>query len=122
MIGFDLTEEQKQFQELAHEFAEKEIRPRAQECDEKEELPWDVMSKAQKLGLMTYGFPEEYGGAGATSALIAAVVSEELAWGCAGIATSMGGIGLCAAPILISGTTAQKKKYLPMLTQIKSDC
>ncbi len=121
MIGFELTEEQKQFQELAHEFAEKEMRPCAQECDEREELPWHVLKKAQALGLMTYGFPEEYGGAGATSALTAALVSEELAWGCAGIATSLGGTGLCAAPILISGNDAQKKKYLPMLTKMKSD-
>lgn len=121
MVGFDLSEEQKQFQELAHEFAEKEIRPRAAECDEKEELPWDVMRKAQELGLMTYAFPEEYGGAGETSALTASVVSEELAWGCAGIATSMGGTGLCAAPILVCGSDAQKKKYLPMLTQYRSD-
>lgn len=121
MIGFDLTEEQKQFQELAHEFAEKEIRPRAAESDEKEELPWDVFKKAQELGLMTYGFPEEYGGAGATSALTATLVGEELAWGCAGVATSLGGTGLCAAPILISGNDAQKKKYLKLLTQFRND-
>jgi len=121
MVGFDLNEEQKQFQELAHEFAEKEIRPRAAESDEKEELPWDVFKKAQELGLMTYGFPEEYGGAGATSALTATLVAEELAWGCAGIATSLGGTGLCAAPILISGNDAQKKKYLKLLTQFRSD-
>lgn len=121
MVGFELSEEQKQFQELAHEFAEKEIRPRAAECDEREELPWDVMRKAQELGLMTYAFPEEYGGAGATSSLTASVVSEELAWGCAGIATSMGGTGLCAAPILVCGNNAQKQKYLPLLTQFKSD-
>lgn len=121
MIGFDLTEEQKQFQELAHEFAAKEIRPRAAESDEKEELPWDVFKKAQELGLMTYGFPEEYGGAGATSALTATLVAEELAWGCAGVATSLGGTGLCAAPILISGNDAQKKKYLPMLCKFRGD-
>ncbi len=121
MIGFELTEEQKQFQELAHEFAEKEMRPCALECDEREELPWHVFKKAQELGLMTYGFPEEYGGAGATSTLTAAIVSEELAWGCAGMATSLGGTGLCATPILITGNDAQKKKYLPMLSQMRSD-
>src|SRR5262245_46856207 len=102
MIGFELSDEQKQFKELAHEFAEKEIRPCAPECDEREELPWGVMHHAQELGLMTYAFPEEYGGAGATSALTASVISEELAWGCAGVATSMGGTGLCAAPIAVA--------------------
>lgn len=115
-VSFELTEEQKQFQELAHDFAEREMRPFASEYDEKELLPYEIFEKAHKLGLLTYGIPEEYGGGGATSALTQAVVSEELAWGCAGMATSMGGIGLFAAPIIIGGSDFQKKKYLTRLT------
>lgn len=115
-VNFELSEEQKQFQELAHEFAEKEMRPYASEYDEKEQLPYEIFEKAHKLGLLTYGIPEEFGGGGATSALTQAIVSEELAWGCAGMATSMGGIGLCAAPILIGGNEFQKKKYLTRFT------
>ncbi len=110
-IHFDLSDEQRQFQELAHEFAEKEIRPVAADYDEREEFPWDVIKKAAGLGLMTYGLPEEYGGTGA-NALTQCVVTEELAWGCAGITTALGGTGLCATPIAIAGTDAQKKKYL----------
>lgn len=110
-VHFDLSDEQRQFQELAHEFAEKEIRPVAPDYDEREEFPWDVIKKAHELGLMTYGFPEEYGGTGAT-ALTQCVVTEEMAWGCAGIATALGGTGLCATPIVIAGNDAQKKKYL----------
>ncbi|HEY6041711.1 MAG TPA: acyl-CoA dehydrogenase family protein, partial [Anaerolineae bacterium] len=102
--------------ELAHDFAEREMRPFASEYDEKELLPFEIFEKAHKLGLLTYGIPEEYGGAGATSALTQAVVSEELAWGCAGMATSMGGTGLFAAPIIIGGSDFQKKKYLTRLT------
>lgn len=115
-VSFELTEEQKQFQELAHDFAEREMRPYASEYDEKELLPYEIFEKAHKLGLLTYGIPEEFGGGGATSALTQAVVSEELAWGCAGMATSMGGIGLFAAPIIIGGSEFQKKKYLTRLT------
>ncbi len=114
-VSFELTEEQKQFQELAHDFAEKEIRPVAPRYDEAEEFPWAVIQKGHQLGLMTFAFPEAYGGAGATSALTGALISEELAWGCAGTATAMGGTGLCAAPILLSGNEAQKKKYLGLL-------
>lgn len=110
-MNFDLSDDQRQFQELAHNFAEKEIRPVAPDYDEREEFPWDVIKKAHDIGLMTYAFPEEYGGTGA-SALTACVVTEELAWGCAGIATALGGTGLCATPIVIAGTDAQKKKYL----------
>lgn len=115
-IGFELTEEQKQFQELAHLFAENEIRPVAPHYDETEEFPWDLMKKAHDLGLMTYMFPEAYGGAGITSAVTQCLVTEELAWGCAGVATALGGTGLCATPILLAGTDAQKTKYLKRLS------
>ncbi len=114
-VNFELSEEQRQFQEMAHDFAENEIRPVAAEYDEKEEFAWPVVEKAHKLGLMTYAFPEEYGGAGASSSMTHVIISEELSWGCAGIATAIGGTGLCATPILIAGTHEQKKKYLGML-------
>ncbi len=121
MIGFDLSEEQKRFQELAHEFAEKEMRPVAAQYDETEEFPWPVVEKAGELGLLTYGFPEEFGGAGVTSALTICLIGEELAWGCAGMSSAMGGVMLGASPILLSGTDAQRKKYLPLLAQKKKD-
>ncbi len=121
MIGFDLTEEQQRMKEMAHEFAEKEMRPVAPELDEKEEFPWALMKKANDLGLLTYALPEEYGGAGVTSHVTDCIVQEELFWGCAGIATSMGGIMLGALPILIAGTPAQKQKYLTLLTTAKPD-
>ncbi len=121
MIGFDLTEEQRNMQEMAHEFAEKEMRPVAHDYDEKEEFPWPVLRKAQDVGLLTYALPEEYGGAGVTSHVTDCIVQEELFWGCAGMGTSMGGIMLGALPILLAGNDAQKKKYLTMLTQKKKD-
>ncbi|MBI3913742.1 MAG: acyl-CoA dehydrogenase family protein, partial [Chloroflexi bacterium] len=121
MVGFELNEEQKQFQELTHEFAEKEMRPVAAHYDETEEFPWPVVQKAGDLGLLTYGIPEEYGGAGVNSVLTSVIIGEELARGCAGMASAMGAVMLGASPILLSANEAQKKKYLPMLTQNKKD-
>lgn len=118
-ISFELSDEQRQFQELAHQFAENEIRPVAPKYDETEEFPWEVIEKAHKLGLLTYSFPEEYGGAGVTSSVTGCIVTEELAWGCAGVTTAMGGTGLCAAPILIAGNAQQKAKYLTRLADPK---
>src|ERR687884_619442 len=61
-ISFALTEEQKALRELAHEFAEKEIRPRAAEYDEHQTHPADVLAKAHEVGLMNLHIPEAYGG------------------------------------------------------------
>ena len=115
MIAFELTDEQREFREVAHKFAEKTIRPAAAEADEEEEVPWAVLEKAHQAGLLTYSFPEEYGGGGVESVLTKALVDEEMFWGCAGIGTIMGGVSLAATPILLGGTEAQKEKYVTRL-------
>lgn len=112
MIGFTLTDEQREFRDMAHKFAEKTIRPAAPEADEREEVPWEVLEKAHQAGLITYSFPERYGGGGVESVLTKAIVDEEIFWGCAGVGTIIGGVALCATPILIGGTEEQKMKYV----------
>jgi len=114
VVEFALTEEQKAFQRLAHEFAEKEIRPVAAEYDESEEFPWDIVKKAAKMGLTSFYFPEKYGGGGVEDRITEFIVAEELAWGCAGIATCILGTGLAAAGIMALGTEEQKEKWIPM--------
>jgi alkylation response protein AidB-like acyl-CoA dehydrogenase len=117
MIGFDLTDEQREFRDTARRFAEKTIRPAAAEADEREEVPWDILQKAQQAGLITYPLPEKYGGGGVESVLTKAIVDEEIFRGCAGIATIMGGAMLAATPIMLAGTEAQKEKYVSRLCQ-----
>jgi alkylation response protein AidB-like acyl-CoA dehydrogenase len=115
-LEFALTPEQLELREWAHGFAEREIRPVAQEYDEREEFPWEVLKKAAKVGLLAYAIPEAYGGSGVSSLLSSLIIAEELFWGCAGIATAMGGIGLAALPILEMGSEAQKRQWLPRFT------
>lgn len=115
-MEFALTPEQLELREWAHGFAEKEMRPVAQDYDEREEFPWEVLQKAAKIGLLAYNLPEAYGGGGVTSLLSSLVIAEELFWGCAGIATAMGGIGLAALPILEMGSEEQKRQWLPRFT------
>ncbi|MBA4603405.1 acyl-CoA dehydrogenase family protein [Thermoactinomyces mirandus] len=114
-MDFELTREQREIQRLAHEFAEKEIRPKAAYYDETEEFPWEIVKKAHKIGLTTFSYPEEYGGGGIDDPVTSLLVSEELAWGCAGIAVAVSGSHLPAAAIMAMGTTRQKKKWLPIL-------
>ena len=115
MIDFQLTDEQEQMRQLAHRFAEREIRPLAAEYDESAETPWPVMQKAAQVGLTSYQYPEEYGGGGVSDIGTACLVAEELAWGCVGIATAIVGAGLAAVPITIAGTEGQIARYIPWL-------
>lgn len=112
MVEFKLTEEQRLIKKTMHEFAENEIRPVALECDREAEIPWDVVKKAHGLGITTFDLPEEWGGGGNESVLTSAVVAEELAWGCAGIWTSLLGPALAGVPIAILGSDEQKERYL----------
>ena len=87
-VSFELTAEQKALRELAHEFAEKEIRPKAAEYDEHQTHPADVIAKAHEVGLMNPHIPEELGGPG-LGGFEGVLIGEELCWGCSGIGTSI---------------------------------
>jgi acyl-CoA dehydrogenase len=113
-VSFALTAEQKALRELAHEFAEKEIRPRAPEYDERSTHPADVIEKAHVLGLMNPHIPQDYGGTG-LSAFDGALITEELCWGCAGIGISLICNTLGAAPVMLSGSDDQKRRWLTPL-------
>src|SRR5436190_21577484 len=115
-VSFALTDEQRALRDLAHEFAEKEIRPKEREYDEHSTHPADVISKAHELGLMNLHIPEEYGGV-ELGAFEGMVVGEELCWGCAGIGTAIAANGLGHGPVIIAGTDEQKRQWLPPLLE-----
>src|SRR5215210_7075965 len=115
-ISFALTEEQKALRELAHEFAEKEIRPKAAEYDEHQTHAADVIAQAHEVGLMNPHVPEELGGAG-LKAIEGALIGEELCWGCSGIGTAIVANILGALPMLIAGTEQQQREWLPPLIE-----
>src|SRR6059058_4513091 len=116
MVDFTLTDEQKDLREMAHNFAEKEIRPVAWDYDKDGTWPQDVIDKAWEVGLMNTHIPEEYGGPG-LDYLSGCIIEEEMGWGCSGIGTSLMCNGLATAPIAIGGSEETKKKYLGMLTE-----
>jgi acyl-CoA dehydrogenase len=116
MVDFTLTDEQKNLRELAHDFAEKEIRPVAWEYDKDGTWPQEILQKAWEVGLMNTHIPEEYGGPG-LGYLDGCLIEEELSWGCSGIQTSLGCNGLATAPIALGGSEETKRKYLTPLTE-----
>src|SRR5437764_7725924 len=96
-VSFALTDEQRALRELAHDFAEREIRPKERDFDEQSAHPAEVIAKAHELGLMNLHVPEEYGGLG-LGAFDGLLVGEELCWGCSGIGTAVVANGLGHGP------------------------
>lgn len=115
-MDFTLSEEQLALQALAREFAEKEMRPNASKYDEEESFPWEIMQKAFEAGFLSSSIPEEYGGGG-LGTLDTVIVCEELAWGCAGMYTSIMANSLALTPIILFGTDEQKRKFLTPFTK-----
>lgn len=119
MVDFELTEEQQQLRELAHEFAEKEIVPRAAHHDQTGEFPREICRKAWEIGLMNTHVPEAFGGLG-LGVFEGALIAEEIAWGCTGIGTAMEANTLAEAPVIVAGTDEQKKAWLtPMAEEFR---
>ena len=116
MIGFTLTDEQRELQRVAHEFAVKELRPIAREWDEREEYPPGLLAKAARTGLTSYAIPAEHGGGG-VDAVTSTLISEELSWGCAGLASTLQATMFPVRPLLRFGTDAQRERYFPLLTR-----
>jgi len=115
MLNFELTPEQKTLVDETRRFTREKIIPIAGEADRTHEFPMDVYKEAWEIGLVGPNIPEAYGGAG-MGEVDHVLLTEELAFGCTGIQTSMTANVLAATPILIAGNDAQKKKYLGMLT------
>ncbi len=113
------TEEHKMLRDMVRDFARNEVKPLAQELDEKGGFPYESVKKMAELGLMGIPWDEKYGGTGMdTMALVIAI--EEIGKVCPSTAaTMMAHTSLGTAPIVIFGTEEQKERYLPGLASGK---
>jgi acyl-CoA dehydrogenase len=116
VISFSLTEEQLALQEMAREFAEKEMKPNAAKYDKGDVFAEDVMKKAFEVGFLTCTVPKEYGGGGLND-IDTVIISEELAAGCAGMYTTMMVNALAYTPVILFGNDEQKKEFLTPQTE-----
>src|SRR5579859_6061176 len=121
MIGFDLTDEQRELKTLARKFSDQEIIPRAREFDEGEIFPREICAKAFAAGLMNFAVPHELGGPG-LSILDTCLIHEELNYGCSGISNSISANDLGTLPVLLAGNDAQKRTYLGALVEKLTFC
>jgi acyl-CoA dehydrogenase len=115
MLNFGLGEEQKALIDTAKRFARERIIPVAAAADRDSKFPREVFEAAHELGLVNTTVPAEYGGPG-MGELENAIITEELAYGCTGITTSLLANTLALTPIKLAGNDEQKRKYLGLLT------
>jgi alkylation response protein AidB-like acyl-CoA dehydrogenase len=109
-----LTDEQRAIRDLAREIARERIAPLAAHVDETGEYPHEQLKLLGQQGLMGLHIPEEYGGSGA-GALAFCLAAEEVAYACASTSTIFLVQNLGGYPIILAGTEAQKRRYLPRL-------
>jgi alkylation response protein AidB-like acyl-CoA dehydrogenase len=114
-MDFNLTDEQRMWQNAVHDFCARELKPKAAEFDASAELNQPAFEKMGPIGLLGLNVPESYGGAG-VDAISAAIAIEECGWADGGMALSVAAHnGLGCAPIAKFGTEDQKQRWLPSL-------
>ncbi len=116
-MDFMLTKQHEMARTLFKEFAEKEVKPLAQEVDETEVFPRGTVEKMAKAGFLGIPVPKEYGGQGCDP-LTYVMCVEELSKVCGttGVIVSAH-TSLCCDPIMTYGTEEQKQKYLVPLAK-----
>ena len=111
MISFSLTDEQKDLQKLARDFAQNEIAPIAPQLDRTGEYPHAILKQAHRLGLLNLTIEDAYGGGG-LGWLESCLVGEEFAAACAGVTTAANANELALTPIELAASEEQKKKFI----------
>jgi alkylation response protein AidB-like acyl-CoA dehydrogenase len=119
-MEFSLSDDQREIQSLAREFAQAEIEPNASAWDREHGFSPELIAKLAELGLMGVCIPEEYGGAGADF-LSYILVLEELSRADAGVGVTVAvHTSAVTLPILTFGTDEQRSRFVPPLARGES--
>ncbi len=115
MSQFSLTDEQRALLDEADRFARNELYPLAEQMDNEEWWPPDIMAKLGANGYLGATIPEEYGGAGMGLLEAGLVIQAFARWNHA-FALSWGAHdNLCANNLSNNGSEELKRRYLPKL-------
>ena len=108
-----LAPEIEQIKQMVKTFVDKDVEPLAQQIEEEDHIPQQLIDKAKELGLFGMSIPEEYGGIG-LSVLGKATVLGELGRSSNGFATLISAhTGIGSVGIVRLGSESLKQKYLP---------
>lgn len=111
MPDLNLSDDRKQYQDLARDFAQNEIAPKSAELDHRAEFPLQILKKAWGIGLFNVRVPESLGGLG-LGALDGCVIAEEIGAACAGVGSAFFGNDLAVTPVLVAATEEQQQILL----------
>jgi len=112
-MDFELTEEQKMFQDMARKFAEQEILPSLKENERQEKFDPSIIKKLADQGLLAPHIPQDYGGMG-LDYLTSAIIWESLCTSSLSvIQAALSGPIQPVSNLLDAGTDEQKQKYIP---------
>src|SRR6202165_5970039 len=118
-MALSLSPEQQEIRKLVRDFAEREVKPRAEAIDHNSEFPRDLVDKAANLGLLGILVPEASGGSGLAH-LSFAIFVEEIARFCASTAVILDvHTSVVTEPVVLFGSEEQKRRWLPDLAQGK---
>jgi acyl-CoA dehydrogenase len=117
MYSFEPNEEQKMLIDAINRFASSDLRLKAREAEEQDDLPAGLVEKGWQLGFLQASIPEQYGGFGDRSAVTGVLAAEEMAWGDLAGTLAVMTPGLFTVPVLLAGSEEQKQKYLPAVTE-----
>jgi short/branched chain acyl-CoA dehydrogenase len=116
-MNFDLTDEQRRWRDLARDFAQGEIRPRAAQLDREQKFPYDIVAKMTDLGFMGMTVPEEYGGSGGDFVAYNLAL-EEISRADTSVGITMEAhISLGCSPLVNFGSREQKEHLLGEVIQ-----
>jgi len=114
-MDFELTPDQQLLRDTVREFARAEIAPVAERLDRDHEFPYEIVRKLAELDLMGIPFPQEYGGAGGSSADYALVVEELTRIDSSVAITLCAHTSLGTQPVYLFGSEEQKQRFMPRL-------
>jgi alkylation response protein AidB-like acyl-CoA dehydrogenase len=114
-MDFELSQEQQMIRQTVREFAEREVKPRAQELDAKAEFSYELTKMMGDLGLFGMNLSEKYGGQGLDTLSYIIAVEEMARVDSSQAATLAAHNSLGISPLYEFGTEEQKMKYLPQL-------
>ncbi len=119
MYSFQPSEEQQMLIDAIKRFAMDDLRDAARDADEEGQLPPDLIEKGWELGYLQASIPEAYDGFGERSAVTGALAAEEMAYGDLSGALAVMTPGLFTTPILLAGSEAQKKEFIPPVIEME---